>query len=328
MFYFGSSDEEEEEHQTSTSAPATNDTITADDTATSDTATNNADTGKENNSNGDNELLGFDDEEFDDEEINEVYAEADETREGLEKLTNQESKAKCAELGLIQKGKKADLVERLLNPQPSDYKKKPKLEAWKHSRAKALLTRLLMNKESSIHQKTPEEVWESSEWFKQYPKDRFIVNMKNLIKALKARDEIVQSDNALIAAELDSIARLDDVDPSFAAFEYPQWYDHPASTLLEEDLKAGLHERMKPKEIYQTRDEYRAFPEEVFRKHIFQEERKQRELPMKILKRNKLAEKKHKEEVDKEAARWKADQPYNEDVDELVDEVDDLFIDD
>lgn len=223
-------------------------------------------------------------------------------------------KIKLTERGLIQTGRKPELVQRLLNPQPSDFKVKPKVEPWKNSKAKALLIRLLWDKSSAFHLLSPEKAWESSEWFKTYPKNRFINNMKNLKRALEARELIVANDNKIIEAEIASLRKLDHA----AVREYPLWHDHDASRLLEEDLKNGLNKRMTPLAFQQTREEYLAFPCDIFRKHIYQEERKQREMPMKISKRNNIAEKQHKHMVDEEAARWHAEQEHDDLVNEMV----------
>ncbi len=75
---------------------------------------------------------------------------------------------------------------------------------------------------------------------------------------------------------------------------------------------------MTPLELQQTREEYLAFPCDVFRKHMYQEVRKQREMPMKIAKRNKLAEMQHKQVVDEEAVHWHAEQEHDDLVNEMV----------
>ncbi len=57
-----------------------------------------------------------------------------------------------------------------------DSKNKPKLELWQTSKANTLLIRLLSDKDSHIHNVTPEQAWEPSKCFQ---KDRFTSNMKN-----------------------------------------------------------------------------------------------------------------------------------------------------
>ena len=261
----------------------------------------------------DESLIGFDDgDDNDDDPLQEI----EESQEELECYTVKELKVKLVERGLIQTGNKADLIERLLNPQPSDFKNKTKIEPWKTSKAKALLIRLLSDKSNLIRNKSPTEVWQMNEWFKQYPLERFINNMKNLEKALDARGGIVANDNREIEAELTTLRALNQQPPIRG---YPLWHEHPAMKLLEQDIKDGLHEGMTPLEFRATRPEYKEFDINIFRKHIYQEERKQMEMPMKVAKRNKLASAKHKDEVDEELARWYADQKHNEMVNEMAD---------
>lgn len=51
-------------------------------------------------------------------------------------------------------------------------------------------------------------MWNSSEWFKKYDKDRFISNMKNLKKSLDAKDKVVALDNQTISAEFAALQAL------------------------------------------------------------------------------------------------------------------------
>lgn len=262
-------------------------------------------------------IIGFEDEEIDDQDVNNLYQHNKEG-ESFKDLSKKQLADKCAERGLIKSGTKTDLLNRLSNPQPSDFKKKPKVEQWKNSKAKALLIRLLMDKSSPIHNKTAEEAWESSDWFKLYPKDRFIVNMRNLKGALAAREKIVENDNSTIAVELATIAGLGESDGSF---NYPVWWSHEASKFIEADLKAGVDQGLKPRDFQQTRQEYLEFPLHVFRDKIYAEKRKQREMKMKVLQRNKIAERLHRKEVEAEQARWHAEQDHDETVNQLFDEL-------
>ena len=88
--------------------------------------------------------------------------------------------------------------------------------------------------------------------------------------------------------------------------------------IIEEDLKNGLNKRMMPLVFQQMREEYLAFPCDIFRKHIYQEERKQREMPMKISKCNNNVEKQHKDVVEEAAARWHAEQEHDDLVNEMA----------
>lgn len=250
----------------------------------------------------DGDISDEDDKENENEEVL-IDTPHPDTEDNLRKLSNKELKMKLAARGLLQQGRKEDLIQRILNPQQSDFKGRPKVEKWKNSKAKAFLIRLIMDETSDIHRKSPEEVWNSSEWFQQYPKHRFIDNMKNLKNALEARERVVQEDIRLIQAELAAL-KLSDT----TMRGYPHWHTHAANKLLADDLKFGRNGDMKPHSFRTTRDEYEEFPLGVFRRHIYQEQRKQREMPLKIAKRNQLGRKKYEKEIEAEAARWHAEQ--------------------
>ena len=66
----------------------------------------------------DDSRIGFDDGDTD------SLDKVDELEEDLNSYTVAQLKVKLAEQGLIQTGKKPDLIQRILNPQPSDFKKK------------------------------------------------------------------------------------------------------------------------------------------------------------------------------------------------------------
>ena len=67
---------------------------------------------------------------FDDGDINDFIEDVTESEVELMGYKVAQLKIKLAERGLIQSGRKPELVQRLLNPQPSDFKLKPKIEPW------------------------------------------------------------------------------------------------------------------------------------------------------------------------------------------------------
>ena len=148
---------------------------------------------------------------------------------------------------------------------------------------------------------TPEEVWESSDWFKKYPKHRFVDNLKRLKKSIESHGKVIEEDVRLIQTELAALNLSEHTKRG-----YPHWHTHPARKLLTEDLKSGRNTGVKPQAFQSTRTEYKEFPPDIFRKHIYQENRKQREMPLKIAKRNQLAQKNHQQEVEAEALRLHA----------------------
>ena len=95
----------------------------------------NVDTDGNSDENGeDDSRIGFDDGDTD--SLDEVA----ESEEELNCYTVAQLKVKLAEQGLIQTGKKPDLVQQILNPQPSDFKKKAKLSRGEPARPKHFLS--------------------------------------------------------------------------------------------------------------------------------------------------------------------------------------------
>jgi hypothetical protein len=58
---------------------------------------------------------------------------------------------------------------------------------------------------------------------------------------------------------------------------------------------SSVSNRLKPKDLWETREEYKAFPLDVFRNHKYREERKQKEKVYWQKKRNDKARKTHEE---------------------------------
>lgn len=69
-------------------------------------------------------------------------------------------------------------------------------------------------------------------------------------------------------------------------------------------LNPGKAYKMKPKELWSTKKEYKDFPLDVFRNHIHQEKRFQREGPYWQLKRNKKGLRRHEAHVKELKRGW------------------------
>ena len=74
---------------------------------------------------------------------------------------------------------------------------------------------------------------------------------------------------------------------------YPHWDRHKANELLVADVANWKNKEMKPKELQQTRDEYKPFPLKVFGERVHAEVRKQKADAFWTHKRNKKNLKKH-----------------------------------
>ncbi len=51
---------------------------------------------------------------------------------------------------------------------------------------------------------------------------------------------------------------------------YPQWAFSDAEELLKKDIDEGKHVGLQKKELWESRNEYKAFPLKVFRDHVYQ----------------------------------------------------------
>lgn len=82
------------------------------------------------------------------------------------------------------------------------------------------------------------------------------------------------------------------------------WRDHPASNILVCDTKSGNASKVKPKELWKSREEYQDFSLDDFRKHIYQEKYRQLAGPYWQKKRNKAALKDHEKRVEQMQQEW------------------------
>ena len=82
------------------------------------------------------------------------------------------------------------------------------------------------------------------------------------------------------------------------------WDKEPAKERLIEDTKSGKAKEMRPKELWESHKDYKAFLLDDFRGHIYQERHKQLAGPYWQQQRNKTAMKKQEETVDEMYHEW------------------------
>ncbi|KAK1739827.1 hypothetical protein QTG54_009586 [Skeletonema marinoi] len=198
------------------------------------------------------------------------------TEESLKELKNKELQAILVGLGLRKTGNKKDLIDRILGREVVVDKRKKKIK-WRNSKARAMLVRMLMDKDSNAHTMTWQQLHSSHEWFQEYDAKSFQRYVSELKKANPKKIAVVTEDNKIINAELQRFPR-----PDKTLRGEPFWDTHPSKRLLRQDVKLGKHLEMKPKTLHQTRLEYQAFSLKTFRQHVYQEKRHQKELPMRV----------------------------------------------
>jgi hypothetical protein len=215
--------------------------------------------------------LDSNDEEEDDDDEEPTEEEKKPTEEELVKLTNAKLKDLLKAKSLKVTGRKAELIDRLLGREMPTVRKK-KIPKWVGSKARAGLLRMLKDKKSHVHKKTPAELYESDPAFKDYEYENFKTNLRTLRALAKTQNEIIKMNDHEIWKESIACPRNETT-----LRGHIHWDTSAAPSLLREDVISGMAEKIKPKALHQSRAEYRVFPLDTFRKHIFQEKRFQRE---------------------------------------------------
>ena len=82
------------------------------------------------------------------------------------------------------------------------------------------------------------------------------------------------------------------------------WDTPPASKLLKNDEEEGIAKDLKPAQLWASREEYKDFPCDVFRKHIYQERNKQLAGEYWVYKQNKQKDLENAEEVKVMKYQW------------------------
>ena len=140
--------------------------------------------------------------------------------------------------------------------------------AWRDSDAKKELKKLLEDDvDGAWHRMDPTVLHQMSPLFSQYPKDRFVCNLKNLKASVAENKTAIAFDQAAYESDRSKFPVQ-----IIGCRGYKRWDISDAKPALRLDVQNGNHTRCKPKELQKTREEYQDFPLKVFRKHIIQEE--------------------------------------------------------
>ena len=160
-------------------------------------------------------------------------------------------------------------------------------------------------------------MYQMSEDFQQYDITRFVSNVKNLKKSIKAEKNRVAFEEAAMVSDRQKFPKA-----GMTYWNYIRFDTSEAKEALRKDVKDKKHNTMKPSEFQETREAYKQFPLKVFRKHIYQEEYAQ------IGRSYWMNKKLQKEARDKEAKkrarqmnRQDRDPLYNKTVAQLKDDL-------
>lgn len=162
--------------------------------------------------------------------------------------------------------------------------------AWKSSTAKDKLQRLLQDETSYVHSGTStiEAIHGGDPMFAVYPLKNFKTNFRNLKNTIQSTKSAVRFDQLSLEKEKEMFPRN-----ALTARGYPFWDTHPCRTLLETDLKQGRIDNMTPFQVWNSNDQYKAFPLKVFRNNLNRMKRSEKEAVYWQVKRNRKGQKEH-----------------------------------
>lgn len=150
-----------------------------------------------------------------------------------------------------------------------------------------------------------EQIWKSHALFQRYELEKFISYNKKMIALTSRRRDRIDNEEKMYRRDMLAFPKC-----TRTSRNDPFWNDHPASDLLEKDEISGSSTAMKPKQLWESREEYQEFPLSTFRKHIYQERTKQLAAPYWQHKRNQKA-KKNLEDAKKLREEWHQNQHEN-----------------
>ena len=192
----------------------------------------------------------------------------------------------------------------------------PTVEKWyssgKLSTGYSLLYNILMEPEGTgIEEMSPETIWQSHAAFRCYDFESFRGYLKNMQALTKKHRKIVAQDEADFQHDMELITEKSGL----------IWYKHPAKELLKEDVASGMASSMKPRELRETRPEYREFSVTKFCKEVHHEKQRQRAKPFWQWFRNKEAREMHESQVNELRRTW----IHDNDVEKLRQEMERIW---
>lgn len=158
---------------------------------------------------------------------------------------------------------------------------------WAQSNAKTLLkTEILIG--DVTEDSNYLEVYYSNPEYQKYKKENFPTNLKNLLASIRKSE-------ARAVFDANAVIQYQTMHPRQPLTNrgYPHWDTSEASRNLIQDIDSGFHKSMTLDELWNSRDSYKLFPKNVFRKHIYQECNKRLQTSYWLQQAQKKKEKEH-----------------------------------
>jgi hypothetical protein len=154
------------------------------------------------------------------------------------------------------------MTTRRITPTDEEEDDSPAEEKWIHSAAKkSLRTDIILGTVTATMD--AEEVYKMRQGYKAFPFSNFKTNLASLIRAVGKDIARMQHDCEDYGHDLSVVKAL-----RAGSTPVLSWHLSDARKFLKSDMEAGKHNQFLPKELWLSREEYQAFPLEVFRKAI------------------------------------------------------------
>jgi hypothetical protein len=167
----------------------------------------------------------------------------------------------------------------MTGPFKETAKETKELEPWycsskNTSRAYTLLHDTYLFHSSRISRMTTKDILRSQPEFQKYLLNNFKKYNRNMKILVSKKVKLAATEDAI---HMEDMQRHPHTQISCRAT--PFWSDHAAKKMLDKDLKDGIDQNMKPKELWMSRREYQYFPYSYFCKCVHEVRYKQLAAP-------------------------------------------------
>jgi hypothetical protein len=155
-----------------------------------------------------------------------------------------------------------------------------------------------------------EDIRKSHPQFQKYPLGdfkRYNKNMKNLVNAEEMR---VTPEDAIFLEDTQHHPQK-----QITCRGTPFWSNHAAKKMLIKDVEDGIGQTIMPRQLWESRVEYQAFPYDYFCKRVYEVRQKGLAGPYWQVKRNKNGRELHRLETDEMRKKW----ALNGEMEEMTD---------
>ena len=165
-----------------------------------------------------------------------------------------------------------------------------------------LLHDMYVKQPNVINPMTAEEIWKSQPEFQKYPLQDFKKYNKNMKALVSQKVRRAATEEAIYQEDMRHHTHKE-----ITCRGTPFWNKHAAKAMLIKDVEDGIGRTMKPRQLWESREEYQAFPYEFFRKRVYEVRQKALAAPYWQVKRNKSGKELHRLQTNEMREKWALD---------------------